>query len=152
MAPPPNPSTQRTPGRRPWGRILVRSIAGVLLVCAGVWGWWLLPQAFERQLPASASANARTTAALCDRGAPGWCHGLGMMYACEQEGLRDSRERSDAADAADCARTNCDEARVLLIWDDLVPSERDMACQAAAWDTEQAVAALPRLLQRRPGR
>ena len=113
--------------------------------------WWMPVQAVEDSLPESASSAARTTAALCDRGAEGWCYGLAFMYACADEGLTFNLERAAELEQLECEvdPSHCQASETMIGEWHTVGSDMQMfSCRRNRIDTAQGLQALPDFMER----
>jgi hypothetical protein len=130
--------------------LLMASLA-VVIPAAGVWGWWVWPGVSERALPAVAGRDARTAAALCDRGVAGWCYGLAMMHLCGHDGLETSMDVAMALDARECV-VDPDHCRypdsMVNTWDRTDDEFRAFACRRTAHDTVMGMEQLPAVMYR----
>ena len=149
------PLSGRTPTAtrqvRPLTRLIALAVFAVALPTSAFAFWWLPSHTVEDSLPDSASSTARTTAALCDRGAEGWCYGLAFMYACGDEGLQIDMARAAELEQLECVvdPSHCQASATMLgEWDTVGAEMQRFSCRRNRIDTAQGLQALPDFLER----
>jgi hypothetical protein len=150
---PPNPAPAPRQPRRvpPAARLLMVLGMSLALPATAFAFWWLPSQSVEDSLPRSASSVARTSAALCDRGAEGWCYGLAFMYACGDEGLAIDMARAAELEQRECLvdPAHCQAAETMIgEWDSIGADMQMFSCRRNRIDTAQGLEALPDFLER----
>lgn len=139
------------PKVRSFTRIIALVAFAVALPSSAVAFWWLPSRAVEDTLPDSASSTARTTAALCDRGAEGWCYGLAFMYACGDEGLTVDLVRAAELEQLECVvdPSHCQASSTMLgEWDSVGTDMQAFSCRVNRMDIAQGLQALPDIMER----
>jgi len=132
-------------------RIAALAVFAIALPTSAFAFWWLPSHTVEDTLPESASSTARTTAALCDRGAEGWCYGLAFMYACGDEGLTIDLARAVELEQLECVidPSHCQASATMLgEWDAVGTDMQAFSCRVNRMDTAQGLEALPDFLER----
>jgi len=135
----------------PITRLLVLVVFAVALPTSAFAFWWLPSHTVEDALPDSASSTARTTAALCDRGAEGWCYGLAFMYACGDEGLTIDMARAAELEQLECVvdPSHCQGSATMLgEWDAVGTDMQAFSCRVNRMDIGQGLQALPDFMER----
>jgi hypothetical protein len=149
------PLSGRTPSStrqvRPLTRLIALAVFAVALPTSAFAFWWLPSYTVEDSLPGSASSTARTTAALCDRGAEGWCYGLAFMYACGDEGLQIDMARAAELEQLECVvdPSHCQASATMLgEWDAVGTDMQAFSCRVNRMDITQGLQALPDFMER----